>query len=168
MASVRSFGDSTLLERVLVPAECGLQEIGRITIRWHCRPERDVRWKKILVKVKSFRLGLGWVSVGFHAAMRRIACRGGKSAIRRSGAEFRCNDDRPSSTLADERSAHFQLLTRVVKYDNYPLVPLTTRPISWIKPALRDFQDFPEGARTEIARALVIAAEGGRRTSPSR
>jgi len=41
-------------------------------------------------------------------------------------------------------------------------VPLTTRPISWLKTALRDFQDFPEGARTEILRALVVAAEGGK------
>jgi len=41
-------------------------------------------------------------------------------------------------------------------------MPLKTRPISWIKAALRDFQDFPEGARTEIARVLVIAAEGGK------
>ena len=41
-------------------------------------------------------------------------------------------------------------------------MPLKTRPISWIKAALRDFQNFPEGARTEIARVLVIAAEGGK------
>jgi len=39
---------------------------------------------------------------------------------------------------------------------------LRTRPISWIKAALRDFQDFPEGAQTEILRALVVAAEGGK------
>jgi phage-related protein len=35
-----------------------------------------------------------------------------------------------------------------------------TRPISWIKAARRDFEDFPEGARLEILRALTIAAEG--------
>ena len=35
-----------------------------------------------------------------------------------------------------------------------------TRPISWIKAARKDFEDFPEGARLEILRALTIAAEG--------
>ena len=37
-----------------------------------------------------------------------------------------------------------------------------TRPISWIKAARKDFEDFPEGARLEILRALTIAAEGGK------
>ena len=37
-----------------------------------------------------------------------------------------------------------------------------TRPISWIKAARRDFEDFPEGARLEVLRALTIAAEGGK------
>lgn len=41
-------------------------------------------------------------------------------------------------------------------------MPLSTRPISWIRAALRDFQDFPESAQTEILRALVVAAEGGK------
>jgi phage-related protein len=35
-----------------------------------------------------------------------------------------------------------------------------TRPISWLKGALKDFQDFPEGAQLEMARALTIVAEG--------
>jgi phage-related protein len=35
-----------------------------------------------------------------------------------------------------------------------------TRPISWIKAARKDFEEFPEGARMEILRALTIAAEG--------
>ena len=35
-----------------------------------------------------------------------------------------------------------------------------TRPISWVKAARRDFEDFPEGARIEILRALTVAAEG--------
>ena len=39
---------------------------------------------------------------------------------------------------------------------------MTTRPISWIKAALREFEDFPIGARIEIARALDVAAEGGK------
>jgi phage-related protein len=37
-----------------------------------------------------------------------------------------------------------------------------TRRISWIKAALKEFEDFPEGARLEILRALTIAAEGGK------
>jgi phage-related protein len=37
-----------------------------------------------------------------------------------------------------------------------------TKPISWIKPALRDFEAFPEGAQRIILTALTIAAEGGK------
>mgnify|MGYP001389490992 CR=1 FL=1 len=37
-----------------------------------------------------------------------------------------------------------------------------TRPISWIRAARKDFEEFPEGARLEILRALTIAAEGGK------
>jgi phage-related protein len=37
----------------------------------------------------------------------------------------------------------------------------TTRPISWLKAADRDFRDFPPGARVELARALTVVAEGG-------
>ena len=37
-----------------------------------------------------------------------------------------------------------------------------TRPISWIMPALKDFEKFPEGARAVILAALTIAAEGGK------
>lgn len=37
-----------------------------------------------------------------------------------------------------------------------------TRPISWIKAARKEFEDFPEGARLEILWALTIAAEGGK------
>lgn len=36
-----------------------------------------------------------------------------------------------------------------------------TRPISWIKAALRDFRKFPEEAQTICERALSVAAEGG-------
>jgi phage-related protein len=36
-----------------------------------------------------------------------------------------------------------------------------TRPISWIKAARSDFDDFPQGAQIEIGRALTIIAEGG-------
>ena len=35
-----------------------------------------------------------------------------------------------------------------------------TRPISWLKGARRDFEDFPQGAQLEMARALTILAEG--------
>jgi len=35
-----------------------------------------------------------------------------------------------------------------------------TRAVSWIKAARRDFDEFPDGARLEVARALTILAEG--------
>ena len=35
-----------------------------------------------------------------------------------------------------------------------------TRPISWIKAARKDFEDFPPGAKIEALRALTIVAEG--------
>lgn len=34
------------------------------------------------------------------------------------------------------------------------------RTISWVKPALKSFRAFPEGAQRQIARALEIAAHG--------
>lgn len=37
-----------------------------------------------------------------------------------------------------------------------------TRPVSWIKAARKEFEDFPEGARTVCLTALTIAAEGGK------
>jgi phage-related protein len=37
-----------------------------------------------------------------------------------------------------------------------------TRPISWIRAALREFEGFPEGARSICLTALTIAAEGGK------
>jgi phage-related protein len=36
----------------------------------------------------------------------------------------------------------------------------TTRPISWIKAALKEFCNFPEGAQSICLTALTIAAEG--------
>jgi phage-related protein len=36
-----------------------------------------------------------------------------------------------------------------------------TRPVSWIKAARKDFEDFPQGAQVELALALTIVAEGG-------
>jgi phage-related protein len=38
----------------------------------------------------------------------------------------------------------------------------STRPISWIKAALREFEKFPDEARTTCLTALTIAAEGGK------
>ena len=37
-----------------------------------------------------------------------------------------------------------------------------TRPVSWIQAALKDFETFPEGARSICLTALTIAAEGGK------
>ena len=37
-----------------------------------------------------------------------------------------------------------------------------TRPISWIAPARKAFEGFPDDAREIIADALSVAAEGGR------
>jgi phage-related protein len=37
-----------------------------------------------------------------------------------------------------------------------------TRPISWIRAALKEFESFPEGARAICLAALTIAAEGGK------
>ena len=40
------------------------------------------------------------------------------------------------------------------------MIVRATRPISWIKAARRDFEEFPAGAQMEILNALTIAAEG--------
>jgi phage-related protein len=40
--------------------------------------------------------------------------------------------------------------------------PRKTRPVSWVKAALNEFEKFPEGARTICLTALTIAAEGGK------
>jgi phage-related protein len=37
-----------------------------------------------------------------------------------------------------------------------------TRPVSWIRAALRDFQKFPEDAQAICLATLTIAAEGGK------
>ncbi len=37
-----------------------------------------------------------------------------------------------------------------------------TRPVSWLKAALKEFQTFPEGAQSICLTALTIAAEGGK------
>lgn len=38
----------------------------------------------------------------------------------------------------------------------------TTRPVSWIAAAHRDFGKFPTGAQETVLNALTIAAEGGK------
>jgi phage-related protein len=61
-------------------------------------------------------------------------------------------------------------LTSVVKYDNMSKIQMKgrtamtreTRPVSWIKGALKEFETFPEGARSICLAALTIAAEGGK------
>ena len=37
-----------------------------------------------------------------------------------------------------------------------------TRPVSWIRAALKEFETFPEGARSICLAGLTIAAEGGK------
>ena len=37
-----------------------------------------------------------------------------------------------------------------------------TRPVSWIRAALKEFETFPEGARSICLAALTIAAEGAK------
>jgi phage-related protein len=37
-----------------------------------------------------------------------------------------------------------------------------TRPVSWIRSALKEFETFPDGAKAICLAALTIAAEGGK------
>ena len=37
-----------------------------------------------------------------------------------------------------------------------------TRQISWLKAALRDFEEFPEDVKSDMLDALTVAAEGGK------
>src|SRR5256712_6707284 len=41
-------------------------------------------------------------------------------------------------------------------------MPPRTRPVSWIRAALKAFETFPEGARSICLAALTIAAEGAK------
>lgn len=38
---------------------------------------------------------------------------------------------------------------------------IKTRPVSWVKAARKEFEQFPEGAQIEMERALTAIAEGG-------
>ena len=40
--------------------------------------------------------------------------------------------------------------------------PRSTRPISWVRAALKEFETFPEGAKSICLAALTIAAEGSK------
>lgn len=40
--------------------------------------------------------------------------------------------------------------------------PRKTRPVSWIKAALKDFVAFPQDAQSSFLAALTIAADGGK------
>ncbi len=42
----------------------------------------------------------------------------------------------------------------------YPAFLGVVRPINWIKAARKDFEDFPQTARMELARALTVVAGG--------
>ena len=55
------------------------------------------------------------------------------------------------------------LLQIVVTSDNIrrEQVSRTTRPISWIKAARKDFEQFPHNAQLQCRLALTVAAEGG-------
>lgn len=58
-------------------------------------------------------------------------------------------------------------LTVVVKYDNITkdveaANDSKNAPVSWIKSALKEFEAFPEGARSICLVGLTIAAEGGK------
>jgi phage-related protein len=37
-----------------------------------------------------------------------------------------------------------------------------TRPISWVKAARKEFEEFPDGAKSICLAALTIAADGGK------
>src|SRR5260370_37402823 len=52
-------------------------------------------------------------------------------------------------------------LTDVDKFVNKHYMR-STRPISWLKAALKDFEAFPAEVQIEVRRALTVAAEGGK------
>ncbi|MBI2679622.1 MAG: type II toxin-antitoxin system RelE/ParE family toxin [Candidatus Solibacter usitatus] len=67
-----------------------------------------------------------------------------------------------TTTRACRASPSIKFLTVVVKYDNIAVLTRKTRPVSWVRAALREFEAFPEGARQVCLAALTIAAEGGK------
>ena len=61
----------------------------------------------------------------------------------------------------DDRRVRIKNLQRGDKYVNIRQMR-DTRPISWIKAARRDFEDFPEAVQGDMLSALTIAAEGSK------
>jgi phage-related protein len=56
---------------------------------------------------------------------------------------------------------HHGALTDIDKFVNGHNMR-NTRPISWLKAALKDFEAFPAEVQLEVRRALTVAAEGGK------
>lgn len=57
-------------------------------------------------------------------------------------------------TFGDVRRGNFSLA--------HDIFFQATRHISWLKAALRDFQEFPDDVQTDMLDALTVAAEGGK------
>ena len=53
-------------------------------------------------------------------------------------------------------------LRGVVKYDNDERISSVTRPIGWVRAALKAYEDFPVAVRDRVNTALTIAAEGSK------
>jgi len=60
-----------------------------------------------------------------------------------------------------DRGKNKKDLQNGAKYVNISCVR-DTRPISWIKAARKDFEDFPEDVQGQMLSALTIAAEGSK------
>ena len=57
---------------------------------------------------------------------------------------------------------------QVVLYMSTYLQMKNTRPISWIKAARKDFEEFPGAVQHDMMTALTVAAEGKNRIMPNR
>jgi len=60
------------------------------------------------------------------------------------------------------RNISNQVLACKVVTDMPTLRMRNTRPISWLKAARRDFEEFPDDVQSDMLDALTIAAEGGK------
>ena len=97
------------------------------------------------------------------------------SATCKCAPSHRVYDEFPRTVVCGGARAH--PLTDVVIYDNIAgsenesenevvnssrqSTVRKTRPVSWIRAALKEFEKFPEGAKSICLTALTIAAEGG-------
>ena len=52
--------------------------------------------------------------------------------------------------------------TGLAMFVRISLMTRSTRPVSWIKAALKEFENFPNPVRSTCLTALTIAAEGGK------